>query len=89
MAKRSQLIFAQLQPGQNIMVQTQNCETAFNYIQEILASHGEMNRFLMTKTTREMRVVLKCYLNNPQQLLFNGNPKILSSKNYLLAHWSP
>ena len=51
--------------------------------------HGEMNRFLMTKTTREMRVVLKYYLNNSLQLLFNENPKILSSKNHLLAHWSP
>ena len=45
--------------------------------------HGEMNRFLMTKTTREMRVVLKYYLNNSLQLLFNENPKILSSKNHL------
>ena len=46
-------------------------------------THGEMNRFLMTKTTREMRVVLKYYLNNSLQLLFNENPKILSSKNHL------
>ena len=53
------------------------------------ADHGEMNRFLMTKTTREMRVVLKYYLNNPLQLLFNEKPKILSSINHLLAHWSP
>ena len=52
-------------------------------------THGEMNQFLMTKTTREMRVVLKYYLNNPLQLLFNEKPKILSSKNHLLAHWSP
>ena len=36
-----------------------------------------------------MRVVLKYYLNNPLQLLFNEKPKILSSKNHLLAHWSP
>ena len=43
----------------------------------------------MKKTTREMRVVLKYYLNNPLQFLFNEKPKILSSKNYLLAHWSP
>jgi len=48
-----------------------------------------MNRCLMTQSTREMRVVLKYYLNNPLQLLFNEKPKILSSKNHLLAHWSP
>ena len=51
--------------------------------------HGEMNHFSMTKSTREMRVVPKDYLNNPLQLWFNEKPKILSSKNHLLAHWSP
>ena len=55
----------------------------------MLACHGEMNRFLKTKMTREMRGVLKYYLNNPLQLLFNEKPEILSSKNHLLAHWSP
>ena len=48
-----------------------------------------MNRFLMIKSTPEMRVVPKYYLNNPLQLLFNDNLKILNSKNCLLAHWSP
>ena len=34
-----------------------------NWKRKYLFLHGEMNRFLMTKTTREMRVVLKYYLN--------------------------
>ena len=49
--------------------------------------HGEMNRFLMTKTTREMRVVLKYYLNNPLQLLFNEKPRILSSRQDVLIFY--
>ena len=32
-------------------------------VQSYENTHGEMNRFLMAKTTREMRVVLKYYLN--------------------------
>ena len=48
--------------------------------------HCKMNRFLMIKSTPEMRVVPKYYLNNPLQLLFNDNLKILNSKNCLLAH---
>ena len=36
-----------------------------------------------------MRVVPKYYLNLPLQLLLQQKPKILSSKNHLIAHWSP
>ena len=36
-----------------------------------------------------MRVVPKYYVNVPLHLLLHQNPKILSSKYSLVAHWSP
>ena len=73
---------------QQISMQGFFCFHSSLELKRILLQHGEMNRFLMTKATREMRVVLKYYLNNPLQLLFNETPKILSSKNrqYILYH---
>ena len=36
-----------------------------------------------------MSVVPKYSLNVPLQLLLHQQPKILSSKDHLIAHWSP
>ena len=43
---------------------------AFSWLKKLLTTyHGEMNRFLMTKTTREMRVVPSYDPNIPSKVL--------------------
>ena len=54
---------------------------------EYKSRHGEMNRFLMTKTTREMRVLPSYGPNIPSKVLLKPKPRILSSRQDILIFY--
>ena len=59
----------------------------FSFLENSNLRHGEMNRFLMTKTTREMRVVPSYGPNIPSKVLKKPKPRIFSSRQNILIFY--